>query len=191
MNCANYGTITYSVANAYAGGICGYVNNDSFTGVFNCLNVGTVQMANGTPTYGGAFVGRLRSHANAQFLNNYWLQGSAPNASGENGITANVVNAEQLASGEVCFKLNGDAEVPAWYQTLNEDAYPVLDPTHKVVLYDETNGYYNEGDEDPDGIKNVNVNDNLNNAAIYNMAGQRMSKLQKGINIVGGKKVLY
>ena len=27
--------------------------------------------------------------------------------------------------------------------------------------------------------------------AIYNMAGQRINKLQKGINIVGGKKVLY
>ena len=187
VNCANYGTITYSVANAYAGGICGYVNNDSFTGVFNCLNVGSVQMANGTPTYGGAFVGRLRSHANAQFLNNYMLQGSAPNASGENGISANTVNAEQLASGEVCFKLNDNAEVPAWYQTLGEDQYPVLDPTHKVVLYDGTNGYYNEGDEDPDGIEtvNVNVNDNI----IYNLSGQRMSKLQKGINIVNGKKI--
>ena len=90
--------------------------------------------------------------------------------------------------------MNGDAEAAAWYQNLtggDKDAYPVLDPTHKVVLYDETSGYYNEGDEDPDGIKNVNVNDNLNNAAIYNMAGQRMSKLQKGINIVDGKKVLY
>ena len=26
--------------------------------------------------------------------------------------------------------------------------------------------------------------------AIYNLAGQRMSKMQKGINIVGGKKIL-
>ena len=188
VNCANYGTITYSVANAYAGGICGYVNNDSFTGVFNCLNVGSVQMANGTPTYGGAFVGRLRSHANAQFLNNYMLQGSAPNASGENGISANTVNAEQLASGEVCFKLNDNAEVPAWYQTLGEDQYPVLDPTHKVVLYDETNGYHNEGDEDPDGIS-LTPTLSKGEGAIYNLAGQRMTKLQKGINIVGGKKV--
>ena len=193
VNCANYGTITYSVANAYAGGICGYVNNDSFTGVFNCLNVGTVRMADGNPTYGGAFVGRLRSHANAQFLNNYMLEGSAPNASGENQITANVVSADQLASGEVCFKLNGDAEVPAWYQTLSgddKDLYPVLDPTHKVVLYDETNGYHNEGDEDPDGIS-LTPTLSKGEGAIYNLAGQRISKLQKGINIVGGKKVLY
>ena len=190
-NCANYGTITYTNASAYAGGICGYVNNDSFTGVFNCLNTGTVQIASGTPTYGGAFVGRLRSHAGAQFLNNYMLQGSAPNASGENGISANVVTADQLASGEVCFKLNGEAEIPVWYQTLGEDLYPVLDPTHKVVLYDEVNGYHNEGGEDPDGISTIEHSTLNIEHSIFNLAGQRMSKLQKGINIVGGKKILY
>lgn len=37
-------------------------------------------------------------------------------------------------------------------------------------------------------IANVNVNDNQ--TVIYNIAGQRISKLQKGINIVNGKKVL-
>ena len=28
-------------------------------------------------------------------------------------------------------------------------------------------------------------------SSIYNLAGQRLQKMQKGINIVGGKKVLY
>ena len=37
-------------------------------------------------------------------------------------------------------------------------------------------------------IANVNVNDNQ--TPIYNVAGQRIGKLQKGINIVNGKKVL-
>ena len=191
-NCANYGTITYSAANAYAGGICGYVNNDSFTGVFNCLNVGKVGMAEGSPSYGGAFVGRLRSHAGSQFVNNYMLEGSAPNTSGENKIDANVVSADALASGEVCYKLNGDkqGEDIVWFQTLKEDLYPVLDNTHSVVLYDEVNGYHNEV-LDPDAIENINVNDNDNDGAIYNIAGQRISKLQKGINIVNGKKILY
>ena len=36
----------------------------------------------------------------------------------------------------------------------------------------------------------TNVNGNGNNAAIYNMAGQKLSKLQKGINIVNGKKIM-
>lgn len=43
-------------------------------------------------------------------------------------------------------------------------------------------------DEDPTGIDNVN--DNLNDGAIYNLAGQRIGKMQKGINIVNGKKIL-
>ena len=46
-------------------------------------------------------------------------------------------------------------------------------------------------EEGTTAIANINVNGNANNAAIYNMAGQRISKLQKGINIVNGKKVLY
>lgn len=44
--------------------------------------------------------------------------------------------------------------------------------------------------EDETAISNVNANGNGNNAAIYNMAGQRISKLQKGVNIVNGKKIL-
>lgn len=50
--------------------------------------------------------------------------------------------------------------------------------------------YFNE--EDATAIENVNVNDNLNEGAeaIYNLAGQRINKLQKGINIINGKKIL-
>ena len=39
-----------------------------------------------------------------------------------------------------------------------------------------------------DGIGNVNVNDNANARVIYNLNGQRLSKTQKGVNIVNGKK---
>ena len=44
-------------------------------------------------------------------------------------------------------------------------------------------------EEDATGIENLNVNDNLNES-IYNVAGQRLNKVQKGINIVNGKKIL-
>ena len=46
-------------------------------------------------------------------------------------------------------------------------------------------------EEGTTAIDNVNANVNANNAAIYNMAGQKLSKFQKGINIVNGRKVLY
>ena len=46
-------------------------------------------------------------------------------------------------------------------------------------------------DDDATGISDLNVNDNENfNGAIYNLAGQRINKMQKGINIVNGKKIL-
>ena len=50
-----------------------------------------------------------------------------------------IVTAEQLASGAVCFALNGDQKNIAWYQNLNEDQVPVLDNTHKTVY---ANGEY-------------------------------------------------
>ncbi|MCR5535151.1 MAG: chitobiase/beta-hexosaminidase C-terminal domain-containing protein [Bacteroidaceae bacterium] len=48
--------------------------------------------------------------------------------------------------------------------------------------------FYFQG-EDATGIANVNVNDHQ--TSIYNIAGQRISKLQKGFNIVNGKKILF
>ena len=45
--------------------------------------------------------------------------------------------------------------------------------------------------EEETGIANVNVNVKENQTPVYNLAGQRINKLQKGINIVGGKKVLF
>ena len=45
--------------------------------------------------------------------------------------------------------------------------------------------------DDETAIGNVNANVNENNAAIFNLAGQKLSKFQKGINIMNGKKVLF
>ena len=153
-NCANYGTITFSNAGSYAGGICGYVNNDSFTGIFNCLNVGSVKIESGTPTYGGAIVGRLRGHANSKFENNFWLEGSAARAYGEGTADATTVNAEQLASGEVCYKLNGDQAEINWFQTLGADEFPVLYDTHKVVYKKADGTYTNEETHTGTGTQN-------------------------------------
>ena len=211
-NCANYGTITFSNADAYASGICGYVNSDAFIGLYNCLNVGAVKTANGTaPTYGGALVGWLRAHANATFENNYWLAGSAACAYGGNEADATAVNAQQLASGEVCHKLNhGSASEEEansyqatinWYQTLpstdatvEPDPYPVLDDTHlRVWRYGST--YTND---DPDGIalphesyETYKSYKTYMSYKTYNISGQMVSSpSQKGIYIINGKKYL-
>ena len=50
-------------------------------------------------------------------------------------------------------------------------------------------GFALDFEDDATGINNVNANLNLDEA-IYNLAGQRLSKMQKGINIINGKKIL-
>ena len=48
----------------------------------------------------------------------------------------------------------------------------------------------NFGDNDAeDGIENVNVNGNGNNA-VYNLSGQKLGKPQKGVNIINGRKIV-
>ena len=49
--------------------------------------------------------------------------------------------------------------------------------------------FFFDGD-DATGISGVDANLNANDA-IYNIAGQRIQKMQKGINIINGKKVLF
>jgi hypothetical protein len=52
-------------------------------------------------------------------------------------------------------------------------------------------GFYLNFDELVDGIKTIdNGQLTKDDAAIFNLAGQRLSKLQKGVNIVNGKKIL-
>lgn len=47
-----------------------------------------------------------------------------------------------------------------------------------------------EDAEEATGIENINVNDNINEGSVYNMAGQKVNKAVKGIYIINGKKVL-
>ena len=47
-------------------------------------------------------------------------------------------------------------------------------------------------DDDPTGISDLNGQWSMvNGQSIYNLAGQRVGKMQKGVNVVNGKKVLY
>jgi hypothetical protein len=55
--------------------------------------------------------------------------------------------------------------------------------------------YYGKDVEDPDAIKGIesdeiNNNNTKTQKGIYNMLGQRMSKVQRGVNIINGKKII-
>ena len=65
---------------------------------------------------------------------------------------------------------------------------------HKAYLevdaQNSTREFFGFDDSDSeDGIDNVNGNGNGNN--IYNLSGQKLSKPQKGINVINGRKVLF
>ena len=96
------------------------------------------------------------------------------------------MTASQLASGEVCYRLNGDQTDIRWYLILGYDPYPLLHEDHLKVLCKD-GIYYND---DPDNIRELKDAPGLE-APIFNLAGQRLQKLQRGINIVNGKKVLF
>ena len=300
-NCLFSGTIVGEAKQHY-GGILGYVNNNAFGGVQNCLSIGSVTTTNTSHNGVAAIIGNMNSSTKVDgIFNNYWLTGSS--YAGNNGAKASdaeapfEVTAEQLASGEVAYKLGA-----AWSQLLGTDNTPVLGTDAPVsyvgdasyaTLYDTTTGYtlngdvkafvavlntswldLNEIDNIPAGtpvvlkgsyynklaadLPAINVANNLKGTdadtvadgtmyilangsngvgfyqattgstiaagkayyqstsgvkafffdgddatgiadlkdskdskdLIYNLAGQRLGKMQKGINIVGGKKVL-
>ena len=137
-DCANYGTITYAKNNCYAGGILGYVNNNNCYGTHNCLNIGEVKyVGEGNATYGGAIVGRLRGGNPDRWGNSYYKQGSSAKGSSELQFDKNIeVTAEQLASGEIAYKLG-----TAFRQNIGTDENPVLDATHGIVNEISAAGY--------------------------------------------------
>ena len=135
--CANYGTISFEDVGCAAGGIAGYLNNAS-SYVQNCLNMGSVACSEegATPTYGGAIVGRLRTYDTTKLTGDCWLEGSAYGGGCDGGsdkLAATCFTTDKLATGEICYALNGDQSEIGWYQTLGTDEAPVLDSTHKQV----------------------------------------------------------
>ena len=58
-------------------------------------------------------------------------------------------------------------------------------PAEKEIKQPNVN--YNIG---ATGIKGVVADDIKKDATIYNLSGQRLDKPRKGINIIGGKKVM-
>ena len=55
----------------------------------------------------------------------------------------------------------------------------------------EIKGFTFVFDEDATSIQAINNGQQTTDGAIYNLAGQRLQKMQKGINIINGKKVLF
>ena len=144
--------------------IVGWCGNVTY--ITNTLSVGNLEVtlyASGTP------YSLARNPGNAKCTNCYFL-----NQMGDVNEGSTQVTEEQLKNGEVCALLNAGQEQVQWMQA---GAFPV-----PFVIDDE------------DAISTIDGSQlsTHDSQLIYNLTGQRVSKVQKGkIYIVNGKKVLY
>ena len=145
----NEGKVTAAGPNA--GGIIG-VNSGSAASfiIENCYVTGTITGVNESGAITG-WAGNSRSS-----ISNSWSTATVTgydeglpfcrpaitvikNCYNLTGEQATKMTMKQLASGEIAYLLNeGMIENVAWYQSLNEDALPVLDNTHKKVYKEGT-----------------------------------------------------
>ena len=95
---------------------------------------------------------------------------------------------ETQADGTMYVLAKPEGEEVGFYLAENGTTIPAGKAYYQAAT-PSVKAYFFAG-EGTTAITNVNVNKNGYNDAIYNIAGQRVSKLQKGINIVNGKKIL-
>ena len=96
-------------------------------------------------------------------------------------------------SGEACTKVIEGVSIPAGASLVVMNEYTEYDMYYSEHYYDldldavklVKTGEYVE--PIADGIEGIGYSEN---DAIYNLAGQRLQKMQRGINILGGKKIL-
>ncbi|MCR4921828.1 MAG: hypothetical protein K5945_09030, partial [Bacteroidaceae bacterium] len=104
------------------GGMVGWLDGTTF--FIDCLQAGIIEVASNA----GDTWNISRNQREVRCTNVYYLNPTPGTNEGSVRITA-----EQLASGEVCFLLNGSQESVRWTQTLGEDLMPIPFPTQKQV----------------------------------------------------------
>ena len=101
-------------------------------------------------------------------------------------ITVNDKSSLFLGAENKLYYPNDANDVDGTYHVNAFRAYLHIDPSAEVKEF-----RLRFGEDDEDGIVNANLNVNRNDGAIYNLSGQRLNKMQKGVNIVNGRKVLF
>ena len=118
--------------------------------------------------------GNRANHANG------WLTGSLAEAGANVPDGSYVLAANKTTGKQGFYKTNGTVTCPQFkcYMTVPAEA-----AAPKVL-------FFPGGEGEQTGIENVFGADENGTVTIYNLAGQRLNKLEKGINIVNGRKVL-
>ena len=151
IGCGNEANITGNAANNSAFVGCNYSNGALKVVLMYCYNTGNISGGWENGVFSGWF-------SNAGELTGCWNTGRIIGADGDQSLgrglgdgnfhncwdlneennrkgfySLNGFTEEWLASGELCFKVNGDQSEIGWFQNIGEDAMPVADDTHKQV----------------------------------------------------------
>ena len=137
----NMGTITG--ISGCVGGILGCAGGSGNMIYENCYSTGNITAANSaTALAGWAHNSRMTSCWSTAEVTGYESEAAylfrgpveAINVCSTKGAQCTVLPDDAAGSGELCYHLNGGQMAGvAWYQTLGEDAYPVLDSSHGLV----------------------------------------------------------
>lgn len=111
-NCYSTGTI---IGQKECGALSGWLGSNSPV-VRNCWSTATVTAYENESKY-------MFRHSN----------GVADNCYCTYGAQGNIIEFDDVESGSLCYKLNGDQSSIAWTQNLGEDAAPTFMPGHKQV----------------------------------------------------------
>lgn len=95
-----------------------------------------------------------------------------------------------VQGGSSIFVLADKSKGVGFYPTAESITVPENKGYLQITLSGETRSFIGFEDDQTTGIGSVD-NGNPCEGAIYTISGQRVSKLQKGINIVNGKKIMY
>ena len=181
-------------ASGYCGGMFGNVANESH--ITNCY--ANVEV-NGSTDLTGGIIGRVRAKV---VMTQVYAAGTINRGGGIiGGGFQDATPAGSYNSVGVWNNTNKNFGPARGSDSLNDiiyyDGTNFADMQTQVVAWDpdvwscdmEPGSYPILAAFDPDGINGVKADENSQSVGIYNLAGQRLSKVQKGINIVGQKKI--
>lgn len=100
-----------------------------------------------------------------------------------NNLLVGITVATEVESNQY-YGLKGDT-----FKKVNAGTVPAGKALLPVGVVGEVKTFTFNFEDDATDIEDLNANVNFNEGAIYNLAGQRLQKMQKGINIVNGKKI--
>lgn len=149
-NCISASTVS---ATKDAGGFVGWAPAQKNINLENCIMIGEVTATTGASS---VFL-RVRNDCNVTMTNCFYVPCTPSILAGNNAampVRATEVDRADVASGALCYRINGDQSNIFFYQTLPSDDMPVPFSTHQQVF---ANGHKHCDGTDYEGVAYSNT----------------------------------